>query len=85
MNNTNGNGQIRNVDGENIPLLNFVYVIMSVKVNIVVQKRERVFDPYFPIILIYFLAKIKKIKKHTHIAICCNNSITLITLKLKNK
>lgn len=30
MNNTNGNGQIRNVDGENIPLLNFVYVVMSV-------------------------------------------------------
>lgn len=85
MNNTNGDGQIRNVDGKNIPLLNFVYVIMSVKVNIIVQKRKKVFDPYFLITLIYFLAKINKIKKHTHIAVCCNNSIPLITLKLKNK
>lgn len=41
MNNTNGNGQIRNVDGENIPVLNFVYVVMSVKVNIIVQKKGK--------------------------------------------
>lgn len=62
MSNTNGNGQIRNVDGKNIPLLNFEYVIMSVKVNIIVQKRKRVFDPYFQSLYI-FPCKDKENKK----------------------
>lgn len=57
MNNTNDNGQKRNADGDNTLLLNFVYIIMSVKINITVQKRKRVFDPYFSIILLYFFEK----------------------------
>ena len=41
MNSTNDYGQKRNIDDENILLLNFVYVIKSVKINTKVQKKGK--------------------------------------------